>query len=586
MYNLCLFMILDYPTFDWAALVRLYKLELFHMLALKVRMNLVANVDMIYGPILVLVAYLIVKYLYFRIRSKCTVTLLRNALLPVFYGAVLAFTIPLICLTQSLTLDVQKLNTGIVTLVLIAWILFTLISVRYEEKPGVLGVGIVTGSCILGMVILYAATFLVPRGHAKASLPDIILVVVDALRYDQVFDSTERLGTIQTIADGAMKFHDVRTTSTWTCPSVLSLFTGMLPHMHGVDYGNPFPARNLVQIQDVLANVGYRCVSIQTNPLLFRWGDRDFSKSIKRDNGDARFVIDQAIRFLQDSREPVFQYLHFMEPHLPYKHAEQDMVSIIPDLTLEREPILNGYYELPEAHRPFFVSELRSVYCNEFMHVNRELERLINELKVRNTFDRTLLIVMSDHGEEFFDHGLYTHGHSMYDEVLHVPLIVRLPVDMRHRQRGEEDWQPRSIIDIFPTLMDLLGISRAQSREGISLLEPSPGNRWIYSEQSLYGGELESVIRSDVKYILYSSEVTNIPPKHYWTHTEALAREGFELLDLSIDPMEHNPIRDPADPRVSAMERQRRKMLGTIGQTKVVPDEEQVKALKSVGYIQ
>ena len=170
---------------------------------------------------------------------------------------------------------------------------------------------------------------------------------------------------------------------------------------------------------------------------------------------------------------------------------------------------------------------LRQLYDGEVAQADRYAGELLDHLRDAGIYEEALIVVTADHGEEHWDHGGYQHGHTLHDEVLRVPLIVKLP---GNRGAGRRVEGPVSLLDIGPTITEITGVRWRGKVEGrclLDLLEPGPGateERALYAESIARGAEQRSII-------LW-------PHKLMWTPDD----ERWEMYDLSQDAGERNNL--------------------------------------------
>ncbi len=254
----------------------------------------------------------------------------------------------------------------------------------------------------------------VPEGAVR---PNIVFVMIDTLRADglEAYGGDPGLmPELNRFAEGALVFRDVLANATWTRPSVASFFTGLLPEEHGaVDRPYRLPPRELT-LAEALRASGYRTAAFVSNYAAvgrdagFDQGFDHFDQlagdphpyaRADRVNGAvARWLADEAGGKGGGDR-PLFLYLHYLDPHDPYLTPAEDGSP-------------------PEFGRPAYDAELR--------YVDRVATPLLDEL-IRDLEGPTWVFVTSDHGEEFFEHGEFGHGHSLYREVIHLPALLRTP---------------------------------------------------------------------------------------------------------------------------------------------------------------
>lgn len=246
-------------------------------------------------------------------------------------------------------------------------------------------------------------------GPAAGPRPHVVLVMVDTLRADALSawgGDPSFMPETNRLASRSIVLRDVRANATWTRPSVASLLTGLLPEQHGaVDRGDRLTAERTT-LAEVLGAGGYTTAAFVANFAAigrdsgFDQGFDHFEEVEEEGSPYARAErINQAVTSWLEQRGgagagPVFLYLHYLDPHRPY---------------------LSGGTASPGSYPSAYVAELH--------HLDRQLERLRDRLE-RLLPGRTLLLITSDHGEEFREHGEGGHGHSLYPELTHVPAIL------------------------------------------------------------------------------------------------------------------------------------------------------------------
>ncbi|HUP22330.1 MAG TPA: sulfatase [Thermoanaerobaculia bacterium] len=287
------------------------------------------------------------------------------------------------------------------------------------------------------------------RGGPRPARPDVVLVVIDTLRADHVGaygyarDTTPRLDAL--FAARGTLFERAYAQAPWTLPSAASYLTGRHPgelqrsRAAGVVIPDDVPT-----LAERLRAGGYRTAAFVANPTLFPAAgfDRGFDtwwlpparvESLARPAGD---VVERAAPWLEahaGAEEPFFLYLHFIDPHDPYSS---------PDTSGERSPFLPDYggrltghdvHALYLGHQALAEGEaeaaadraqITALYDSEIAWVDRALGELVDQLPPE-VVRETLWIVTSDHGEELHERGGWKHGHTLYDEQVRVPLLVR-----------------------------------------------------------------------------------------------------------------------------------------------------------------
>jgi arylsulfatase A-like enzyme len=339
----------------------------------------------------------------------------------------------------------------------------------------------------------------------------VLFVFVDTVRVDHLSlfgYERDTSAAIDHLRDEASVFTNARSIAPWTLPSSRSVLTGRYPDRW----------RASRTLQSLLSQEGFATGFIAGNIYLTsNFGmDRDFD--YHQEDGlfpSAESTTDDALAFLdaQDGRD-VFLQVHYMSAHLPYQEPlsyRYKYAGAAPD------GLADGF-ELGDVRRagaagnPELQQYIQDRYDNNIRYATDQIERLLERLD-----DNDVLVLYADHGEEFWDHKGYEHGHTLYDELLRVPLVIRAP-GMPVGAFAQE----ASLLDVAPTVLDVLGLAVPPELDGRSLRrvaeDPALDDRTIAFGWPLYGAERWGVLVGDDK----------------WTTTE-----GREFLfDVATDPVE------------------------------------------------
>lgn len=332
-------------------------------------------------------------------------------------------------------------------------------------------------------IVPWAATAGVPHPDGP---PDIILLSVDTLRADagrgmRSFDRLRRRG---------VAFVDARAPAPWTLPSLASLMTGRPLGEHGAlrladgSIGSIDPA--VPTVAETLARAGYDTAAVLA-PNAFvspAFGlDRGFAHFAsllqrvayaqplsandiaarplvpslltragiggRRRLGGAAEVADEALAVLDQRRDrPLFLWVHFLDCHVPYRHAGETA------LPYRIRTALSAGDPVAMAQRGLIDAEIAwTAYRNEVEHVDAALWRILDHLA--DSPRPALVALTADHGEELFDHGGFEHGHSLHEELLHVPLVV---AGLRRRSPATVEDHPVALRDLAPTFLEAAGL--------------------------------------------------------------------------------------------------------------------------------
>lgn len=268
--------------------------------------------------------------------------------------------------------------------------------------------------------------------------PDLFLYVIDALRQDRLGIHGHPGGLtpgIDEFARSATTFRNGRAQSSWTRPAIASLLTGLLPQHHRVwDKGDVLDA-SIRRLPERLAAGGYATAAFVTNGNVaaafgFGRGFEHFEFLTENKSADSvRSAVWDWYDRRQDER-PVFVYLHTIEPHAPYSPPAAERARFAAGVRDPRRGTISDLRSLPGSGaetQARAADELLRLYDAEVAAADGAFGRFLTDLRRRELDRRSLLVLTADHGEEFQDHGGWSHGKTLHAEVVDIPLIVRFP---------------------------------------------------------------------------------------------------------------------------------------------------------------
>jgi len=351
-------------------------------------------------------------------------------------------------------------------------------------------------------------------------------------------------------------------------------------------------SESLTTLAERLETAGYFTAGFVTNPHLkkryhFDQGFALYREIFREESpsyGSGEAVTTEAIETLMDlPRQPFFLFLHYMEPHAPYLPAQeyQDLVGPLPDSGYLAAQIFKGWSvdtELLKGNEASAViNHARGLYDAEVRYVDDQIGKVLSALKSIDLYEDTLVVVTADHGEEFQEHGRMGHAGQLFDEVLRVPLIIKLP--------GREARQHAQLVrnfDVMPTLLDYAGIQIKEEGSDAASLRPIIENmpdsdlRFVYSSFPFV--QVRRMYRNQNYKLIYYPE----QPSHSL------------LFDLRADP-EEVVNRYHSEPVVVSrligkLEQLSTKLRGEghyqMSSSESEPDSETRRQLESLGYLQ
>jgi arylsulfatase len=412
--------------------------------------------------------------------------------------------------------------------------------------------------------------------------PDIVLVILDAARAGHFgFAGYERDTTpnLDRLAAEALVFERAFAECANTSCSIPNLITG-IPFMNlgTVFHGKKIPD-DVTTLAEYLRPLGYRTVSFSANPnnAVSRNSHQGFDR-FERLAG-AHYQAEQAVEVIEEQpdEQPLYLQLHFLPPHQPYMPSRAfDLFTdprydgvVRPRLGLRRYSA--GLATFGEAD----LAQLVALYDGNLRMVDDAVEVVFEALRRTGRWSETLVVVTSDHGEAFGEHGTFQHNSTVFDEMLHVPLVVRLPGgEMRPEV---ETRAPAALADVVPTVLGYLGIEPRPEVWGIDLLAPRPPGaepRYLF-HRTHYANRALLAIR-DARWKAITGQGLRRP----------------ELYDLDADPGELVNLASRRPAHFSGLALRLRDFLVDWEQrvprsvTDVELSSEEVELLRSLGYVE
>lgn len=424
---------------------------------------------------------------------------------------------------------------------------------------------------------------------------NVILLVSDATRADHLSCYGYKLETtpnIDQFARDGIRFENPVAQGSHTIVATPAILASVYPTIHGLTHYGAALSDSITLISELLRKAGHRTFGIVTNPHVTE--NNGFAQGFDYYLSDKGWLHTGAevvnLKFLQIWRrysgEKFFAFLFYIDPHVPYVPPRGYLLKFHADPNVV---ITNWHPDSLAALGEGYKLDIVARYNAEVNYFDAKFGDLMQELKKRGIYDRSLIIYTSDHGEGFWDHGLVGHGNSLYEELLRVPLIMRFPIMVKFpkfRLGGQVIEQPVRQIDIVPTTLDFLGIKRQGLIFGTSLMPLISGK-----EESLQ--ELQYVISEE---ILQQPELHNIrsirsgPWKYIITQNFEKNEFDQELYNLSEDPAETDNLFGKETSLAMELQQRLFTELSNLERLKTeprvyVPDKQTLERLKALGYI-
>lgn len=374
--------------------------------------------------------------------------------------------------------------------------------------------------------------------------PNVVVIVIDTLRADRLPFYGNEINTapfLDELASRSTVFETAYSPSGWTAPATASLFTSLYPNQHGVWTGFRASERMGLRynripdvaetLPEVMKRLGYRTYGVADNiNISEEMGFSDGFDRFERHPYESALVLQKVVngwREEMEAGERYFLYLHFIDPHTPYKARKEFMVRGSSAGHLERLKAWNQ--GTPGQHR--WVFRNLALYDSEIGFVDQVIAELYEAF---GWHENTLVIVTADHGEEFYDHGNARHGDRMYQELVRVPLLIHFP---RHFAPARVVANV-GLIDVLPTIRDVLGDDYTDDNTGLSLLPllAGGGEESLGPSRPLFGFYRNEHPEQDQEISRSAVILEN------WKYIRLAPEDREELYDLSVDPAERNDI--------------------------------------------
>jgi arylsulfatase A-like enzyme len=477
---------------------------------------------------------------------------------------------------------------------------FKLLRSKIFKVLGSAGIKITSGILISIFILINILNF-GQRLFNSPSGPNVILIVPDALRADHLGCygySRPTSPQIDKFAADALFFEKAMSNSPWTKPSIGSVFTSMYPYEHkAFSWMDNLPDKRLT-LAEVFRNSNYLTFAIQTNPSItkkhnFKQGFHYYREMVLEKGEVVTSSFNAWTK--KHRKKPFFAYLHYMDTHVPY-NAPQEFSQIfgLKDDTLftpgdfkTMDVRLLGEMGLSKDDKQSLVN----LYDAAIKYFDSSFARIVDNLRKLGILNKTIIILTSDHGEEFWEHDGFAHGHTVYNELLHVPLIIGYSPHLPKRQIKSYV----QLLDLFPTILSLARIKNDSEVRGKDLAPAALANKKIKEEilveGILFGPERKAILKDGWKLIENTGKKNKgtFPPlgdlnKYRYPEYE----KGFELYNINQDFSEkHNLINNY--PQIAANLKKQlfvfRMSLPDIKEQRKTELKKKLEDLKSLGYI-
>lgn len=424
---------------------------------------------------------------------------------------------------------------------------------------------------------------------------NVVVILIDTLRADRLgmYGYNRAVSTfIDSLASQSVVFTQAYSVTSWTAPTIASLFTGLTPHQHGIVAFENLPmSSDFPTLQGILSENGWWTTAVFGNPYIghgtgFDIGFDEFAQmpiSLFQ-YGGVRWTTEKATEKINSGiPQPFFMYVHYLDPHDPYTNSQEETPSKLTSSALAR---LLGFLTTtfsyadkgigPLAYpsmRGWLNDAMQKQYDAEVYAVDDGIRKIFDALDKTGLLSNTVVIITSDHGEEFLEHGGILHGRTLYNEVIHIPLLIRLP---NKENAGRKIAAPVSIAELAGTITKLADTkTQLPGRNLINLLNIADDQPVI--AELVYQPDEKirtiAVIAGDKKLIHHEDKDGKITVELYFLNEDPTERfnraQEFPLIVQEmiklIEPLLSTPIYNKNSP------------------SRLNPDV--LKKLKAIGYL-
>ena len=429
------------------------------------------------------------------------------------------------------------------------------------------------------------------RSAGETPRPNVVLISIDTLRPDHLGAYGYERATsphIDALAASGVLFENALSPSSWTLPAHASLLSGSSPYRHGAVAATARIRDDVPLLAELLRAAGYRTAAFVNAPFVgrnygFARGFERFEQRYERKRRDVAERHRQVLEGVAGLEPPFFLFVHYMDVHTPYRPPKEfnrfardrRSSAVLKDIgeksVLELQRAARaGRLRVSDADR----DRLVDLYDGEILAIDAKIGELLDELRER--FPGTIVILTSDHGEEFLEHGGLGHGETLYEEVLRVPLIVAGD----GVASGARIDTMVSLLDVVPTVLDRVGVVPPATLDGRSLRAALRAGRDA-SDAGTGGAGATLGLHTASHDGTLSLRGVRAPARKLLRDD----RSGtVELYDLRSDRGEHRNLAPAAhDERLE-------RALAALGTAEPsvaapAPDAETVEALKALGYL-
>lgn len=386
---------------------------------------------------------------------------------------------------------------------------------------------------------------------------NIIVIFVDALRPKNLslfgyLKETDK--NLKKIAEENLLFRNYFSTTNATAPALVSLFTGKYPKNHGIIHQVPYTKAKEVEkfekvdfwLPSYLKSIGYETIGIDWFGLWFKKG-YDYHGEERKEWGtkwkktpfsSSKEMAELAISKIEKAKKPFFLFLHFWDTHFPFPNIEYELKGSEKDLDETLKNIKNENQREYMRRRvlgkgPYIVDDMIKKYDLAIEKIDNEVGRIYEFLKQKGLWEDCIFLFLGDHGDNLTEHGIYFSHSGLFEDSIHVPLIMRLP--------GFKNQKINALlqhVDVVPTILDYLKLKTESKFDGLSFLPILKDEKGKIRDKIF----LSDGLCNDVVGVRSLTKKLIVAKDNFCNLCKGSHHNNIEEYDLEKDPGETNNI--------------------------------------------
>lgn len=434
----------------------------------------------------------------------------------------------------------------------------------------------------------------------------VVLIIIDALRPDHLHCLGYKRNTspmMDRLAKEGVIYSEAFANAPWTRPSTACIFTSLNTSRHGVETETSLLSDDFLTLAEVLSQSGIKTGAVIGNGNVnslwgFAQGFDDYMDTREYWKGlpNAKQVFALGKKWVRTNKDnKFFLTLFVIDPHSPYESPPyyEKMFTKMDRKKILRQP----KWQYKTNLKPVTVANMVGLYDGAIRYVDDVIRGFVKELKTLGIYDKTTIMITSDHGEGFGEHNRYRHAYHFYEEFIRIPLIIKSP---RIKEKNVLSDQLVESLDFYPTIVDLFDLEIPSHCDGISLFANTSGGaqgeRVIFSEYNNFGLHNQCIRNKKWKLIFEDkydkTEFYKFIKHRSWLPLFRLEKERYLLYNLKNDPFERKNLYYKKPEMSQTMLGQLKKFLhekpvlkkSEIDRSEI--DPKILKNLKSIGYFQ